>query len=285
VVGYYPSTDGTQEAMPRQVAKLVVSPEDRKELERRVASRGSKRSEAWRAQVVLMGADERPIAEIMAATGLSRHSVHLWKRRYAAEGLAGLEDKPRPGRPTTLPPDKTRKILKMTAEGLPIESTHWSVRLMAKYARTMTWQVRQVWKGADLKPHLLSRFKLSQDPQFAEKVIDVVGLYLDPPDNAVVLSVDEKTQIQALDRTQPMLPLRPGKNATRTHDYVRHGTASLYAAFDIATGQVIGRVTQKHRAREFLGFLRQIDEATPADVDLHLILDNSSTHKTWVSAR
>jgi transposase len=267
-----------------------VSPEDHKELERRVASRGSKQSAAWRAQVVLMGAEGRSIPDIMAATGLSRHSVHLWKRRYAAEGLEGLEDKERPGRPTNLESDKTRKILKMTSEGLPHEATQWSVRLMAKYAKTTEWHVRQVWKSADLKPHLESRFKLSNDPLFAEKVIDVVGLYLDPPDNAVVLSVDEKTQIQALDRTQPMLPLLPGKKATRTHDYVRHGTANLYAAFDLATGRVISRVTQKHRAREFLAFLRQIDESVPEGLDLHLILDNSSTHKTaevrrWLEAR
>ena len=151
---------------------------------------------------------------------------------------------------------------------------------MAKYANVTSWQVRQVWKAADLRPHRLRTFKISNDPKFSEKVVDVVGLYLDPPDNAVVLSVDEKTQIQALNRTQPMFPLRPGQVERRTHDYKRHGTASLYAAFDVATGKVIGRVTRRHRAKEFLAFLRQIDRSMPAHLDLHLILDNSRTHST-----
>ena len=161
---------------------------------------------------------------------------------------------------------------------------------MAKYARVTTWQVRQVWAASDLKPHRLKTFKISNDPHFADKVVDVVGLYLNPPDNALVLSVDEKTQIQALDRPQPMLPLRPGQIERRTHDYKRHGTASLYAAFDIMSGQVIGRITQRHRAKEFLAFLHQIDRSTPAELDLHVILDNSSTHKTaaikqWLEKR
>ena len=151
---------------------------------------------------------------------------------------------------------------------------------MARYAGVTQWQVRQVWRAADLKPHRLKTFKLSRDPQFAEKVIDVVGLYLNPPDNALVLSVDEKTQIQALDRTHPMLPLRPGQIARRTHDYKRHGTTNLYAAFNVATGEVLGRVTRHHRATEFRQFLAQIDRATPPDLPLHLIVDNSSTHTT-----
>ena len=151
---------------------------------------------------------------------------------------------------------------------------------MAKYAGVTQWQVRQVWMAADLKPHRLRTFRISNDPEFAEKVVDVVGLYMNPPDNAVVLSVDEKTQIQALDRTQPMLPLRPGRIESRSHDYKRNGTASLYAAFDIATGKVVGRITKKHRAREFIAFLRQVDKTVDPALDLHLIVDNSSTHKT-----
>ena len=151
---------------------------------------------------------------------------------------------------------------------------------MARYAGVTQWQVRQVWQAADVKPHRLKTFTLSHDPQFAEKVIDVVGLYLNPPDNALVLSVDEKTQIQALDRTHPMLPLRPGQVERRTHDYKRHGTTNLYAAFNIATGEVFGRITRRHRATEFRRFLAQIDRATPADLELHLIVDNSSTHTT-----
>lgn len=151
---------------------------------------------------------------------------------------------------------------------------------MAKYAGVTQWQVRQVWAAAELKPHRLKTFKISNDPEFAEKVVDVVGLYLNPPSNAVVLSVDEKTQIQALDRTQPLLQLRPGQIERRTHDYKRHGTASLYAAFDVATGEVIARITARHRAKEFLQFLRQVDRQVPGSLDLHIILDNSSTHKT-----
>ncbi len=160
---------------------------------------------------------------------------------------------------------------------------------MAKAAGVTTWQVRQIWKAADLKPHRLKSFKISNDPHFADKVLDVVGLYMNPPDNAVILSVDEKTQIQALDRTQPMLPLRPGQIERRTHDYKRNGTTNLYAAFNILTGQVIGRTTKRHRAKEFLDFLRQIKKAMPQNIDLHIILDNSSTHKTpevkkWLKA-
>lgn len=151
---------------------------------------------------------------------------------------------------------------------------------MAKYAGVTTWQVRQIWEAANLKPHRLQTFKISNDPDFAEKVIDVVGLYMNPPDNAVVLSVDEKTQIQALDRTQPMLQLKPGQVERRTHDYKRNGTTSLYAAFNILTGEVTGRVTARHRAKEFLEFMRQVERSTPRELDLHVILDNSSTHKT-----
>ena len=161
---------------------------------------------------------------------------------------------------------------------------------MAEHAGVSCHQVTQIWKAADLRPHRIRNFKISHDPHFAEKVIDVVGLYMDPPDNALVLSVDEKTQIQALDRTQPMLQLKPGQIERRTHDYKRHGTASLYAAFDVATGEVMGRITKRHRAQEFLAFLRQIDQAVDPDLDIHLILDNSSTHKTekvrsWLARR
>ena len=211
---------------------------------------------------------------------VSRPTVYTWKRRYLEEGIGGLADRDRPGRPTTLQPEAVERILFLTTQRVPKEATHWSTRLMARYAGVSQWQVRKVWAAADLKPHRIKSFKISNDPQFAEKVIDVVGLYLNPPDNALVLSVDEKTQIQALDRTQPLLPMRPGQIERRSHDYKRHGTTSLYAAFDVATGQVLGRITQRHRAKEFLEFLRQIDRSTPSHLDLHLVLDNSSTHKT-----
>jgi len=211
---------------------------------------------------------------------VARPTVYKWRCACERNGLDGLEDARRSGRPRELRGWQAAQILKDTVETIPREATHWSIRLMAKHAGVSTRQVRQVWDAAGLKPHRLKTFKISNDPKFAEKVIDVVGLYLDPPDNALVLSVDEKTQIQALDRTQPMLPLKPGQPERRTHDYKRHGTRSLYAAFDIASGKVLGRVTTRHRAREFLAFLRQIDRSTPSDLDLHLIADNSSTHKT-----
>jgi len=212
--------------------------------------------------------------------GTSKISVYKWRNRFRASGLDGLKDLPRSGQPKKLSAKKVKEVLTMTVEQIPKEATHWSVRLMAKAAGITTWQVRQIWEASDLKPHRLKTFKISNDPDFAEKVVDVVGLYMNPPDNALVLSVDEKPQIQALDRTQPMLQLKPGQIERRTHDYKRHGTTSLYAAFDILTGKVMGRTTKRHRAKEFLDFLRQIDRATPSELELHLILDNSSTHKT-----
>ena len=207
-------------------------------------------------------------------------SIQKWRKRYLELGLSGLEDQPRSGRPRRLSPSKVRNILKATVQTIPRESTHWSLRLMAEYAQVSKHQVTAIWKAADLKPHRIRSCKISNDPDFAEKVIDVVGLYMDPPENALVLSVDEKTQIQALDRTQPMLQLKPGQIERRTHDYKRHGTASLLAAFDVASGEVMGRITKRHRAIEFLAFLRQIEQAVHPDLDVHLILDNSSTHKT-----
>ncbi len=245
---------------------------------------------ATRARIVLLSGDGRTVAEIQSELKVARPTVYKWRCGYERDGLDGLEDGKRTGRPRKMPSWLAEKILRDTVETIPREATHWSIRLMAKHAGVTTRQVRQVWEAAGLKPHRLRSFKISNDPMFAEKVVDVVGLYMNPPDNAVVLSVDEKTQIQALDRTQPMLPLKPGQVERRTHDYKRNGTRSLYAAFDVATGQVLGRVTKRHRAREFLAFLRQIERAMPAEVDLHLILDNSSTHKTkevlaWLEKR
>lgn len=228
--------------------------------------------------------------EVVDELGVSAPTVTRWRSRFEADGVEGLGDAPRPGQPRKVTPEVADRILDLTVHRIPREATHWSVRLMAAAAGVTTWQVRQVWDAAGLKPHRLKTFKISNDPKFAEKVRDVVGLYMRPPDNAVVLSVDEKTQIQALDRTQPMLQLRPGQIERRTHDYKRNGTMSLYAAFDILTGEVMGRVTRRHRAREFLDFLRQIDRAVDSDLDVHLILDNSSTHSTpevkrWLERR
>lgn len=257
-----------------------LSTADRAELKRWLRRKTTRSDETTRARLLLALDEGRAITEIAKTLHVSRPTVYLWKQRYLNEGLAGLSDRPRPGRPTVLDAKSVDRILFLTTQRVPKEATHWSTRLMAKYAGVSQWQVRKVWAAANLKPHRIKSFKISKDPQFAQKVIDVVGLYLNPPNNAMVLSVDEKTQIQALDRTQPLLPMRPGQIERRTHDYKRHGTTSLYAAFNVATGKVLGRVTQRHRAKEFLDFLRQIDRSTPAGLDLHLILDNSSTHKT-----
>ncbi len=250
----------------------------------------TKRSLAERAELILLCGQGFTATQVSEKLFTRLRTVQEWRRRYLQQGLSGLEDQPRSGRPRKLSPAKVRAILTATVQRIPCESTFWSVRLMAEHAGVSCHQVTQIWKAADLKPHRIRNFKISHDPHFAEKVIDVVGLYMDPPDNALVLSVDEKTQIQALDRTQPMLQLKPGQIERRTHDYKRHGTASLYAAFDVATGAVMGRITKRHRAQEFLAFLRQIDQAVDPDLDVHLILDNSSTHKTekvrsWLARR
>lgn len=266
--------------MGRKQEQFEFDESHRKELEGWLTASNTKRSLADRARVILYSADGVPALDICTRLGMSEQSVYKWRVRYRKGGLAALYDLPRPGQPRKVTEDVAKRILKLTVERVPTEAKFWSIRLMMKYADVTQHQVMEVWKAADLKPHRLKNFKISNDPLFAEKVVDVVGLYMDPPDNAVVLSVDEKTQIQALERTQPLLPLAPAKTPGRTHDYKRHGTASLYAAFNIATGEVIGRVTERHRAAEFLAFLRQINEAVPRKLDLHVILDNSSTHKT-----
>lgn len=276
--------------MPRPIKTLRLPDADRTQLQAWIRAGNTPRKLADRARILLLFDEGLVVDQIAEKLDLSQRTVYKWRRRYEASGLDGIKDRSRPGAPRKLSASKAKSILKMTVEQIPHEATHWSLRLMAQYAGVSVHQVRNVWKAADLKPHRLRSFKISKDPQFAERVQDVVGLYLNPPVQAMVLSVDEKTQIQALDRTQPMLPLRPGQVERRTHDYKRHGTRSLYAAFDVATGQVIGRVTRRHRAREFLAFLRQIDQSTPAELDLHLILDNSSTHKTqevteWLERR
>lgn len=257
-----------------------LSDGDRAQLEALVRTRSTPQHLAQRARIVLSLADGAGVGDVVKAEATTRDLVYRWRLRFRKHGLAGLMDEKRSGRPRGLSDAKVCEILTMTVDTLPHEATHWSIRLLAKYAKASSWHVRKVLAGADLKPHRLKTFKVSKDPLFAEKVVDVVGLYMNPPDKALVLSVDEKTQIQALDRTQPMLQLRPGQIERRTHDYKRNGTASLYAAFDIASGKVLGRVTSRHRAKEFLDFLRQIDKATANETAVHVILDNSSTHKT-----
>ena len=219
-------------------------------------------------------------------------TVYTWRNRFLEGGMDALNDKPRSGQPRKLSAEKVKEVLDMTMHNLPEDSVRWSIRLMSEYAGVTTHQVRSIWGAAKIKPHLISTFNFSKDPDFAEKVIDIVGLYMNKPDNAIVLSIDEKTQIQALDHTQPLLQLRPGQVERHTHDYVRHGTTSLYAAFNIENGRVIGRTSQRHRAKEFLSFMNLVDRRMNAlknHEEIHIILDNSSTHKTaevqkWLDA-
>ena len=218
--------------------------------------------------------------QVAEAQQTSAKSVHKWRNRYLEMGLDGLHDQPRSGRPTKIDVKTIKRVLDLTTQTVPEEATHWSVQLMAECAGITTWQVRQIWKAADLKPHRLKTFKISNDPDFAEKVVDIVGLYMNPPSNSMVLCVDEKTQIQALDRTQPGLPLSEGKIGSRTHDYKRHGTSCLYAAFNTLTGKVIGKMTKRTRSKEFLSFMKKVERSTTRNKDLHVILDNHSAHKT-----
>ena len=244
--------------MARTHEKFTITDQERKSLQALLRSPKTAQDPAARAKIILLTASGKTAEELVAELGTTLRTIYRWRKRFKEHGIQGLADRPRSGRPRKLSDKTVKEVLRMTVERIPHEATHWSVRLMAKAVGVTTRQVRQIWKAADLKPHRLKNFKISNDPHFAEKVIDIVGLYMNPPENAVVLSVDEKTQIQALDRTQPM---RPGRIARRTHDYKRNGTTNLYAAFNILTGQVLGRTTKRHRAAEFIDFLRQINRA------------------------
>lgn len=274
----------------RQPIEFTISKRDAGVLKDWLRSTTLPQGQITRAKIILALSEGQTPAEVARAQRVSAKTVHKWRNRFVAAGIDGLFDEPRPGRPTKIDEATVKRVLELTTGYVPEEATQWSVQLMAKYAGITTWQVRQIWKAADLKPHRLNTFKISNDPEFAEKVIDIVGLYLNPPTNAMVLSVDEKTQIQALDRTQPGLPLSPGKIGSRTHDYKRHGTTSLYAAFNILTGRVIGKVADRTRSKEFLSFMKQLDRRTPKSKDLHVVLDNHSAHKTtevmaWLDKR
>ena len=260
---------------------IYVCPADRARLERLVANRNTPRKVAWRAEIVLATADGLGTMAIMRRTGKSKPTVWRWQERFVEAGVDGLlRDKTRPARKKPLASEVKLEVLTRTAQERPPGATHWSARTMARAVGISHRSVQRIWAEAGLKPHLVTTFKLSNDPQFAEKVTDVVGLYLNPPDKALVLCVDEKSQIQALDRTQPGPPLKKGRAATMTHDYKRHGTTTLFAALDAKTGEVIGQCLPRHRAAEFIRFLRTIDRNTAKHLDVHLIVDNSSTHKT-----
>ena len=242
---------------------------------------------ALRARIVLAAADGRTNTAIAADLRITLQTVGKWRRRFLDRRLDGLTDEPRPGPPRTITDARVEEVITKTLETKPSNATHWSTRGMAKHTGLSQTAISRIWRAFGLKPHRAETFKLSADPYFVEKVRDVVGLYLHPPDRAVVLSVDEKSGTQALDRTQPVLPMTPGQAERGTHDYVRHGTTSLFAALDVATGKVIGRCHRRHRHQEFVRFLADIDAAVPAEdgVAIHLVMDNYATHKTSVVRR
>ena len=235
---------------------------------------------ALRARIVLAAAGELTNGEIACSLGVSRPTVTKWRNRFSDRRLEGLLDEPRPGRPRTVTDEQVEQIVVTTLESVPKDATHWSTRSLAAHLGVSQDAVWRTWQAFCLQPWRQEKFKLSTDPQFVEKVYDICGLYLNPPERAVVLCVDEKSQIQALDRTRPILPMLPGTPQRATHDYQRHGTSSLYAALDLATGKVIGSLHNRHRAIEFHKFLQKIDREVPEHLDVHLVLDNSSTHKT-----
>ena len=259
---------------------IELSDEERVELERRVRRRKSSHGAARRARIVLLAAAGLSNSAIAEKMGVSRLTVGTWRRRFADKRVGGLDDEPRPGAPRKIGDDKIAEVVTRTLETVPDDATHWSRRSMARATGLSATTVHRIWGAFGLQPHRVETFKLSSDPLFIDKVRDIVGLYLDPPDRALVLCVDEKSQIQALDRTQPMLPMQPGQAERRTHDDRRCGTTTLFAALDVAAGTVIGSCMRRHRAREFRAFLDAVERAVPADLDIHVVMDNASSHKT-----
>jgi len=266
--------------MSRRAPPIVLSAPERATLDTWRHARRLPHRQVIRAQIVTLAADGMDSQDIAKALGVSRPTVQLWRQRFLALRIAGLEkDAPRPGRKPRLSPEKIKAVVEATLHSTPANATHWSTRSMARAQGLSEASVRRIWRQHNLKPHLIETFKLSRDQRFVEKLQDVVGLYLNPPDRALVLCVDEKSQIQALDRTQPLLPLRPGIPARQTHDYKRHGTTTLFAALSMLDGRVIGDCMPRHRHQEFIRFLKRIDAETPQELDLHLIVDNYGTHK------
>ena len=269
-------------ATGRPIAPLILSSDERSYLERQVRRHRVARSLSERCRVILKCADGVPSKSVAAELGLHEHTVGKWRRRFLKDRVEGLLDEARPGRPRTIDDDQVAAVIERTLRSRPKDATHWSIRSMATETGFSHTTIRRIWTAFGLQPHRSETFKLSSDPLFVDKVRDIVGLYLSPPNRALVLSVDEKSQIQALDREQPVLPMMPGIPERRTHSYVRHGTTSLFAALNIASGFVIGKCYKRHRAAEFLDFLKQIDLQVPDSLDIHIIMDNYATHKTAV---
>ena len=259
--------------------KIRLSAGDRRKLEAVVANRNSPQKHVWRARIVLLTAAGHGTAEIMDATGKAKTVIWRWQDRFQRTGTAGLwRDKTRRSRIPPLSPEVVQRVVGLTLAGPPPAASHWTGSAMAKAAAISISSVQRIWRSHGLRPHLVRRFKLSNDPQFAAKLRDVVGLYVNPPEHAIVLSVDEKSQIQALDRTQPGLPMKKGRAGTMTHDYKRHGTTTLFAALDVLNGKVIGQCMKRHRHQEFIRFLNVIDLRTPQTKAVHVIVDNFGTH-------
>jgi transposase len=272
------------------MAELVLSEEERLELTSLAARRNTAQALALRARIVLRCASGAENQQVAADLRIDKTTVGKWRRRFVERRIDGLRDEPRSGAPRTVADARIEAVIVRTLESQPPDATHWSSRGMARASGLSVSTVQRIWRAFGLQPHRLETFKLSTDPDFVAKVRDVVGLYVSPPDHAIVLCVDEKSQIQALDRSQPMLPMRPGQPARRSHDYKRHGTTSLFAALDIATGRVIGKCYGRHRAVEFRKFLDEIEAAVPTDLDVHLVIDNYATHKAptvrnWLNRR
>ena len=276
--------------MPSSVAvRIDLTDDERAQLEAWARRRTTAQALALRSRVVLAAAEGAKNTEIAERLGVGRPMVTKWRNRFAEDRLDGLVDEPRPGRPRTITDAQVEEVVIKTLETKPKGATHWSTRSMAAEVGLTQNAILRIWHAYGLQPHRAETFKLSTDPLFVDKVHDIVGLYLNPPERAVVLCVDEKSQIQALDRTAPILPLLPGVPERRSHDYKRAGTSSLYAALDLTTGKVLGALHRRHRAIEFKQFLQTIDSEVPAHLDVHLVLDNSSTHKTpaikrWLAA-
>jgi transposase len=273
----------------RPKAELVLTDEEREQLVRWSRRRKSSQALALRSRIVLGCADGLDNKAVAAQLGCAAATVGKWRGRFVAHGLDGLTDEPRPGRPAVISADQVEDVVVATLESTPDNATHWSRAKMAERTGLSKSTIGRIWKAFDLKPHRAEGFKVSNDPLFVEKVYDIVGLYLNPPEAAVVLCVDEKSQVQALARSQPAFPMMPGMPEKRTHDYVRHGTTSLFAAFNIDDGTVISALHRRHRATEFKKFLAKIDTEVPAHLDVHLVCDNYSTHKhpivkKWLAA-
>lgn len=268
--------------MARPVVELTLSDEERRTLNRWVRRRTTAQALALRSRIVLACASGKTNTLVARELNITMQTVGKWRRRFVENRLDGLLDEPRCGAPRTITDEQVEDVVTRTLETTPAYATHWSTRSMAEATGMSQTAVARIWRAFGLQPHRSTTFKLSRDPQFVEKVRDVVGLYLNPPQNAVVLSVDEKSQVQALDRMQPVLPMTPGRPESQTHDYFRHGTTSLFSALNVATGEVIGKCMRRHRASEFIRFLNQIDKTIPEQegVQLHVIMDNYATHKT-----